>query len=540
MESRRNSELINPTEDAVLIIASDPSATTATPEAKSWMFKIAQFTAAIVGVGAGALYFGPAKTCATTKECGEWLSKLISEPGATGVFTAGGADFSAGAIYMGYQSVEATNQYINTAQATFCTKIGKTTLLIVVVASQNIPLLLTSLNTSSALWQTFLTVGGALPGAWFGGIKTINTEVPYFAFKTKSLFAPLYRAVSESCSRMTDAERRELAIAKHYEREHEKYLATLNAKWRYIVANVNTLNPDPTEDHLSFLFQHGKDEGDHSWLASGVHHLGSLAGLLIAANFTSGGFSNTLSTLQKFIPYLPLQVISSVLVNVSLIYGNATLTMDGMHALLDPLVDIVRGKPIHSSVFQLRPKTTLLVGGLSIAASALSYAVIATLFLQEFGAAENGDDQPELDKVRQVFLWGAMAGIDIYHLASLIHLYHLSLSLVTRNPKEQFIFKTEKIVEEQNKMTGNEFVEFANANDAAKNALLGIDEYEEEAIEDLLIHDIDSTNSINQDKAPEKSESCFSRWCSWFSSPASNNEPEQTIVNRRTPYIGIM
>src|SRR5437762_1805705 len=72
----------------------------------NWLSTLAQITLGGVGIGAGILYLGPAQTCALSEDCGKWLSDLTSPTAAVVIFTAGGFDFSAGAMVMGAQSAE--------------------------------------------------------------------------------------------------------------------------------------------------------------------------------------------------------------------------------------------------------------------------------------------------------------------------------------------------------------------------------------------------------------------------------------------------
>src|SRR5579885_138461 len=171
-----------PTDESLPLVSVKPGNTPS--RAQWWLSTIAQVSLGGIGIGAGALYLGPAQTCAVSKDCGLWLSNLVSEKGAVIIFTAGGLDFSGGAMFMGAQSAAATVRYIN-GQSSLGAKIGKGTLVFVFAASQNVPLLLASLSTSPELWQTALTVGGNAPGSLFGTINMIQTEIPYYMSRAR-------------------------------------------------------------------------------------------------------------------------------------------------------------------------------------------------------------------------------------------------------------------------------------------------------------------------------------------------------------------
>src|SRR5262245_26551874 len=81
------------------------------PKTKPTIFhRTLKIIAGLIGLGAGALYFGPAETCAKLPHCGGWLVDLIHQLGADeevaekvviSTLAAGGVDFAGGAGLMG-------------------------------------------------------------------------------------------------------------------------------------------------------------------------------------------------------------------------------------------------------------------------------------------------------------------------------------------------------------------------------------------------------------------------------------------------------
>ncbi len=432
--------------------------------------KGAQVALAVIGLGAGALYLGPAQSCANIDKCGKWLSDLTNRKFAVGILTAGGLDFSGGAAYMAAESGEATVNYIS-KQKTTAAKIGMGTFVIVFGASQITPLLLASLRTSSAVWQTVLTVGGATPSSVFGAIHITEDLVPYYLSQIKRYASVTHRSVVDLCMPSTEIEKQQWARISHFRLQHAAFLETIDARWRYVVANAGTINVEGQKDPLSFLFSANVTPQAESWLGNSVHNIGTLAGLLLAANFSAGGVSNTFHLLKKFIPTTALQAVVTSLLSVSGVYANARLAVHGVNSMLETMLDVLRGQPIHSLLFQLRPKTTVLTTAASLAASTLSYAVIAILYINEFQPNPNDGN-----KLLNAGLYGAMTGINVYHFASLFHLYHLLFSRLTPNQKEQFLLQVEKEIERLNNMPEDKFMKMVAA-DPDKYSTLGITPY---------------------------------------------------------------
>lgn len=501
----------------------------------NWLIFTLQLLMGGVGAGAGVLYFAPSQTCSVTPQCGEWLAKLASPTTAVIVFTSGGLDFSAGAMFMGAQSVQATINYIRRHE-TIMGKIGSGTVIVLVASSQSIPLLLAALNTSPALWQTILTVGGSLPASFFGAINLIETEIPFWMSKARVLSSSIHHRLVECCRLTTEAERQQWAMITHYRRQHAAFLDQLDAQWKYIVSHSQDIDISRATDLLPFLFQTRAAERDSSYLASAIHHAGTLSGFVLSSIFSSAFISNTFNTLKQYVPTLPLQITGTALFSLASTYANIKLTVDGFHLLLDSLVNVLRGKPIDSIAYQMRPKTTLLIGGLSLAAAALSYAVIAVIFISEF-KDPNASNNTRLDGVREGMLYSAITGMDIYHFASLFHLYILLFSALTRNEKERFLFSLQKEVTRLKGMSESEFIQLVNQNSPERNHQLGIVPYH--AIPDIE-NRIDAENeaipSEDVSKPPsilstgDQKPSCFSRWCCWFSSAGKEHSPPSPSI----------
>lgn len=509
----------------------------AEPKQNDCLATTTKFLLGGIGVGAGILYLGPAEVCSTSIYCGQWLNNLITRYPTIAIFTAGGLDFSAGAVYMGAQSAEATIQYLK-ASPTLSGKMGKGTLVVFFAASQNIPLLLTSITVSPALWHTILTVGGAIPGTVFGAVNMLQRDIPYWTSRASVHTSNLSHCVLNVFYERSFIEKLQWDRIIHYRKQHEKFLEQLNTRFKDLITRMQTIEIDASCDPILFLFKQNIINYDHSYFALLVHHLGTIAGFLLAQNLCAGFISNTLRIISKYVPTLPLQVISTVLVSLSTLYGHSRLTIDGVHALLDTFVDVLRGKPIQSTMFQLQPKTMFFVAGFSIAASVLSYAVIAVVFIQEFKNDNNITDNVTnsnttyLDPTRQGFLFGAMTGIDIYHFASLLHLYRLIFSALTRDEKAQFICRLEQEVERFNYMTESEFIKFIESNTPDKNLWLELNSYQEhEAAQVINSEATDLENSMDFEPVSEiKPRSSFGKWCNWFSCCHQSDAVKEQII----------
>lgn len=482
----------------------------------------AQVTLAIIGLGAGALYFGPAQTCADIDQCGKWLADMTSRGLAVGVLTAGGLDFSGGAAYMAGESAEATINFI-ARQKSLAAKIGMGSFIFVFATAQNVPLLLASLRTSSAVWQTVLTVGGSAPGSVFGSIHITEDVIPYYYSLAKKYTSMMHHRITESCMPLTETEKLQWDRITHYRKQFSTFMEQADARYRYVLENAESIDTEGFKDPIGFLFSKNVWPKNQTRLSSNVHKFGALTGLLLAANFSAGGISNTYHLLGKYLPFSPLVSATTALFSASGIYANIRLTIAGVTSILDTFADLLQGKPIHSLLFRLRPKTTMLVTGASLAASALSYAVITVLYLNEF---ESNLKNPT--PLQTTGMIGAMAGIDIYHFASLFHLYHLLFSRLTPSEKEKFLLGVEHALERMKYMTEAQWIKLITEN-PEKFAAYGVTLFPQDA--DVEAQKVITPNEESPLNGSQPRSSMFSRLGAWCGTMFSRSRHEDDFVD---------
>lgn len=516
------------------------------PKPVNWPLRIAKLALGGIGIGAGMLYLGPAEVCSMTPECGAWLSEYLTQNGAIIVFSLGGADFSAGAMLMGANSAEAIIRYLK-AQQTLGAKAGRGGLVLVFTLTQNVSLLLTSLRTSSAPWQTFLSVLGNIPGTVFGTISYQEKEIPYFI----SLLKELGRYIKTDCAGpLTKSELEKMKMMIHYQQQRTLFINSMNSHFRYIESNaeniVRTIAVD--EKKLEFLFKQPEKEETSSELAA--RYLEYILGLIFALDFTLGGVSNSARMighlLRKIMPAMaaiPFQAVGSMFVNASVFYGNVKYATTGISSIFDVALDLVRGVPIRSAMFRLKPKLTAAAAIFGISISALSYAVIVMLFYKEFNVGEKSGNKV-IDDVKLGFLITAAIGINVYHFASVFHLLRLIYQSLTPDEQIRFILDLEDDVERLNKMTLEQFKDFVETNSPEENQHFNIIPYTQLPENDYVANSDTVINAEENDiielkdgpDLPPKKVSWTNSVCNFFSC-CREKTAENKPVTVRTPLI---
>lgn len=474
----------------------------------------------VLGLGAGILYLGPAQQCAEMESCGKWLGDLVNQGFAIGVFTAGGADFSLINAYMSSKSIQTFIEYIKKQNSTGA-KIGKGTVIIAYAVTQNASLLLASLGTSTAAWQTILTVSGGAPGSLFGAVGMIDHEFPVAISALKKMGRHMREYLVNCCFVVDAPTRSYFARMRHYEAMQQQFLAQLTARGNHLASIASSLEVDGTPNPLAYLFSQPFALQPKSRLASGMGLFGNAAGFGVASVFTAGFTMNTFHMLERYISILPLRIASTAFLSSASIYGNLKVTMHGISSFMEALGNVLRGRPIESSIFQLRPKTTVAVVGFAMLASALSFAVADIIYENEFPDSTN--------RVRNGFRYAAIVGMDLYHLSGLFEFYKLAYSKLTRNEKERFIFLVEQEIERMKKMPLEAFIDYVEKNTHDMNQLLSLQPYdaEQDRVADIeapreeaiIINDYD-------DEAEEIG--CFTRIRRWF---WSSNDDRDDAVN---------
>lgn len=481
-----------------------------------------EVTLGLVGLGAGVLYLGPAQLCADSETCGKWLADLLSKGFAVGAYTAGGADFSLINAYMSSKSISAFVEFIRKQQSTKA-KVGKGTFIILYALSQNASLLLASLGTSTAAWQTILTVSGGAPGALFGSVGMFSNELPLAISAVNKMGRHLQEQFLNCCSPIDPVTKKYFTRMRHYEVMQKEFLSRLHSRGDHLASLAASLEVDPTQNPLAYLFSDRFQVQPHSRFRSGMGFFGKATGFGLGVIISAPFAMNTFTMLGRYIPYLSARIAMTAFLSTSSLYGNLKVTMHGISNAMLALSDIVRGKPIQSSLFQLRPKTTLMVAGFALLLSALSYAVVDVIYENEFP-----DDQ---NRARNGFRYAAMVGMDLYHLSGLFEFYKLAYSKLTRNEKERFIFLVEAEIERLHKMPLEAFIEYVEKNTAEMNRILDVRTYEA-TLEDEVDVERPLINEAAEDKLPDAGDvyindddrevGCFSRIRNWFWSSNAN------------------
>lgn len=515
------------------------------PAPVNWPLRIAKIALGGVGIGAGVLYLGPAEVCSMTPECGAWLSEYLTQNGAIIVFSLGGADFSAGAMLMGANSAEAIIRYLK-AQQTLGAKVGKGGLVLLFTLTQNVSLLFTSLRTSSAPWQTILSVLGNIPATVYGTISYLEKEIPYFI----SLLKELGRHLKTDCSgSLTKSELEKMKMMIHYQQQQTLFINSMNNRFSYIESYAENIvrTIDADEKKLGFLFK--QPEKFETTSEQVTRYAGNIVGMLFAFNFTAGGVSNTVRLTGTFLwqimnafAAIPFQAVGAMFVNASVFYGNVKYATKGISSIFDAALDIVRGVPIRSAMFRLKPKLTAAAAIFGIGISTLSYAVIVMLFYKEFHVGEKSGNKV-IDDVKLGFLINAAIGINVYHFASVFHLIRLIYQSLTPDEQIRFILDLEDDVERLNKMTLEQFKEFVETNTPEENQHFNIIPYTQLPENDYIANADTVINAEENDiielkdgpDLPPAKVSWTNSFCNFFS--CCWNKPAEKPVTYRTPLI---
>src|SRR3990167_5440984 len=314
----------------------------------------AQIGLGIIGAGAGFLYLGPAEACSVSETCGKWLTDLTNQKIAISVFMAGGVDFSGINAYFSAQSINRFQTYIQ-KQKSNPAKIGKSTIIIVFALSQNVQLLLSSLKTSTAAWQTVLTVSGGAPGALFGAVGLVEQEIPYFLSKVNQAIKQLRYTIADFCSPLSETEKHYRNEIIHYSKLQSTFLKKMQANWKQIITQTENIEINSRKPPLTFLFGQKAPVQSSSWFSSLLHKISQLAGMGLAINFSVPILANTFHSLGEYLPK-SLQFLFTGFLSSSLLYGHFKITNTGVDALLTTLAQLLTGKPIDSTTFQLGTK----------------------------------------------------------------------------------------------------------------------------------------------------------------------------------------
>lgn len=550
--STEENKTTNPTFSAILPSANNSNVTPlvihadgtiALADANKPLNKIKKITRPVIKIalaGTGALvvflYYTPASECALSDTCGKWLTDLLEHVSDNpslpiAIFYSGGVEFAAINAIFSARSIEQFSQFWS-KQKTAVMKATKTTLILIYTASQGLNLVFAA-NNSPPL-AIALTLTGALPGALYGATGLIQEEIPYLLNKIKQYMRP----VVDLFSPLDEIEKLHRARLKFYAKQQNAFNERLKTQWKMLFQNKKNINFDSQQTPLDLLFNQPPGQAT-SWLNWSVHQIAVGLGLGLAANQTAPLIKNSINILVKYLGSNPLATLLALGLGSSTIYGNVKITVKGVTDIIDNAFNILSGKPIDSSAFHVRPKTTALMTAFSVLLSICSYALIDELYEKSFPGEDVG--------ARQIFRYGAIAAIDIYHFVGPLELYKMLLSALTRDEKEKLIFAVEKEMLKFKKMSVEEFMEFANQHFAERNRY-GIHYFTEnenqndqqEEAQNLLKEEQQTlpTLTINQ---TAKQPSRWQSWCACFSNTTTapkKTEPAQYQKEFIRPRIG--
>jgi hypothetical protein len=384
---------------------------------KSLIAKASEVALGLTGAGAGILYVGPAQYCVASTRCGAWLAATATETGAIIIYTAGGLDYSLINGYFSSRSVNEFLDYIN-EQPTREAKIGKGAFIILFTLSQNVQTLIVSLTTSTAAWQTMLTVMGALPGAFFGAVGITRSSIP----KAYSFGKNLSRSLFFPTHEFTELKRR-----------HADFNKKLDERWRtlsgladYIVANDRS----PRDFLLNAKITPSAISNSHNV----AHGVGVVTGTAIAVDIAFPFIKNTFDFLNERIQFAPASGAIAASFLITGLYGNIVVCTKAMEGLLGALVDLWQGEKVHSVAYRLRPNAVALNFFLALLPSLMSYAVVNTVY-------ENTIPGDENDPTRETFRYAADFNICLYHVFGLMHFLNLMIEKFATNPDHQYVYE---------------------------------------------------------------------------------------------------
>lgn len=409
-----------------------------------------QVASGIVGIGAGFIYYAPGLKCAQEDTCGLWLTNLTSETTAHYTFfLSGGLDFGGINGFFSADSIPRTLKYLQ-EQPNRKAKIIQGAAISFLTVSQTAQLLLACIGTNAQVWQTVLTVAGGLPGALYGTVGMIESEIPFLKDKAKYYLKELNYKMFSRCYPLTDEEKLVRERTNFYFNQLQASIMKARANWKHISASALSIEitDEQKRNPLAYLFQDLVEVQPETTCDYIIKRSGQGIGLAMMTSFSIPFFLNTLHVVQKFVPYLPLQVGLTGFLNLSQIYSNIKITVGGVTSLLGLMKAAISRQPIDSFLYHLRPKTTTIMVMACMLFSAMSYSAANIIMTKDY-------DGPEKETLRD----SAMLGIIFFHLTGLLHLYELLLGRLTRDEREKFIFKLQHEVEKLERLPLSTYIE---------------------------------------------------------------------------------
>ena len=426
-------------------------------EAASTKMLAAQIILAFIGAFAGFLYRDPAVACAKGACDDEWLAKLIqSEVFRQYLYFLSG--------FIGFGSTNCTFSYYGPQELqAMLARLDSLTAKVIAVSGvgsfvmmQGLQIYLAAQGTGSSPLNMALTVMGSVPGALNGAVGMVGA-LPKMAARVRETAANLY---DNYCVKSLSTEKRtEMAIAEFYKPQRQKFNAVIAEKWKAVVAHVHKLDIEGNEAPLTFLLAQETTPATMSWLESGVRKFMRFGvGSALTAAFSAPMLYNSYTVLSDNIQHPLGRGIAATALCSTGLYGNVTMTDKLVNATVDIAINKLKGEPIDSLVYQLRPWTTRAMLASSIATAVFSYSVVDMMFNSMWGSSNPAD--PWAGDPQAVARAIARTGIIQYHIMGPMDVGTQMLAKILKNgtPKEKFLAKLQLYVKYTVELSSHDFI----------------------------------------------------------------------------------
>jgi hypothetical protein len=426
-------------------------------EAASTKMLAAQIILAFVGAFAGFLYRDPAAACAEGACDDEWLAKLIESQ----VFRQY-LYFLSG--FIGFGSTNCTFSYYGPQElAAMLARLDSLTAKAVAVSGvaglvllQGVQIYMAAQGTGSAPFNMALTVMGSLPGAINGAVGMLGA-LPKMAASLKETAQNLYD--NYRVKALPPEKRTEMAIAAFYKPQRQKFDAVIAEKWKAIVAHVHEIDVDGDDDLLTFLLNQETQSVTVPWYESAVRKFMQFGvGGTLTAAFSAPMLYNSYTVLGDHLENPVGRGVAAAALCSTTLYGNVALTHKLINTSTDIAISKLKGEPIDSLVYQLRPWTTRAMLTGSIATALFSYAVVDMMFNSMWGPSnpENPWGSDPQAAARAI----ARAGIIQYHITGPMDVGTQMLAKLLKNgtPKEKYLAKLQLFVNYTAELSQREFI----------------------------------------------------------------------------------
>jgi hypothetical protein len=428
--------------------------------------KKAQAALAILGSPCGFLYVDPAEICArVVGGCDDkWMSGL-PQTGRQYIY------FSAG--FVGFVSTNCTFAYYALTKhmelrASYDSPLKKnlaTGAVGVLVLMQTGQMYLSAVGMNEAPINVLLTMIGITPGAFYGGTGIV-IDAPRITANMWDRSQRLYYAWRQKS--LTQEKRNTLIRKTFYDFQRKQFNDFIAANWKSVVKNVHSLTVVGNEDPLTFLLsQNALPQAESTFAGVSRNIMKWGVGGVITSLFTAGFLNNTYDALKSYFDATWARVLVGTALSSAMIYGNISLTGKAIMTGHDVLQSKLKGEPIDSLTFQLRPWKTAGIIAASAAFATFSYAA-ADLTWQNMCYPPAEEGQPPVvkgewnDGWKSVGRGVARTGIDVYHAMGPAD---VGMQILFRRilfhgtPKEKFLAYVQLVVEYLTAtMTQQEFV----------------------------------------------------------------------------------